>query len=69
MEVRISGKALANGAIDDPIQAVNLSSKQKPEGVTASTGETRYRLTYKNKQKVCKVLLCTAANLYWQVVI
>lgn len=39
MEVRMSGKALGNGAIGDRIKVMNLKSRKKLEGVVTSAGE------------------------------
>lgn len=44
MEVRMTGKALANGAVGEIIQVMNLSSKQKLEGIITSTGEVQINL-------------------------
>lgn len=39
MEVRTSGKALSHGSVGERIRVVNLSSKQKLEGVVTESGE------------------------------
>lgn len=44
MEVRTTGKALANGAIGDRIAVINLSSKQKLEGIITANGEIQIDL-------------------------
>lgn len=41
MEVRMAGKALANGAIGDRISVLNIKSKQKREGIVTRKGEVR----------------------------
>jgi len=41
MEVRMSGKALAHGAVGDRIRVLNLSSKKKVEGTVTSSGDIR----------------------------
>lgn len=41
MEVRMAGEALAQGAAGDRIRVVNLSSKQKLEGVVTPSGEVK----------------------------
>lgn len=44
MQVRMSGKALANGAAGDRIQVMNVSSKRKLEGVVTASGEVRVEI-------------------------
>lgn len=44
MEVRMTGKALANGAVGDRIRVVNLASKKKREGVVTTNGEVKVDL-------------------------
>lgn len=44
MEVRMSGKALAHGAVGDRIRVLNLSSKKKIEGTVMPTGDIRVDL-------------------------
>lgn len=39
MEVRMEGKALANGALGERIKVMNLKSKQKLEGIITASGE------------------------------
>ena len=41
MEVRMSGKALANGAVGDRIKVMNIKSRQKLEGIVTSSGEVK----------------------------
>lgn len=41
MKVRMMGKALANGAIGDRIQVMNIKSRQKLEGVVTSSAEVQ----------------------------
>ncbi len=41
MQVRMAGKALANGAAGDRIQVQNVSSSRKLEGIITSSGEIR----------------------------
>lgn len=41
MQVRMSGKALANGAVGDRISVMNTSTKRKLEGVVAKDGTVR----------------------------
>lgn len=41
MEVRTSGKALAHGAVGERIRVLNISSKQKLEGIVTEDGEIR----------------------------
>jgi flagella basal body P-ring formation protein FlgA len=44
MEVRMTGKALANGAAGDIIKIENLSSKQQLEGTVTARGEIQINL-------------------------
>ena len=44
MEVRMTGKALTDGAIGEIIQVMNMSSKQKLEGIITSTDEIQINL-------------------------
>ena len=44
MQVRMAGKALANGAAGDRIAVQNMSSKRKLEGVVTASGEVRVAL-------------------------
>ncbi len=44
MEVRMVGKALANGAIGDRIKVVNIKSKKKREGIVTKNGEVKVDL-------------------------
>lgn len=41
MEVRMSGKALAHGAVGDRIRVLNLTSKKKVEGTVMPSGDIR----------------------------
>jgi flagella basal body P-ring formation protein FlgA len=41
MEVRMTGKALAHGAVGDRILVLNLKSKKKVEGTVTSSGDIR----------------------------
>lgn len=41
MQVRMDGKALANGAAGERIKVMNLKSKQKLEGVITASGEVK----------------------------
>ncbi len=44
MQVRVAGKALANGAAGDRIQVQNASTKRKLEGVVTASGEVRVEI-------------------------
>ena len=44
MEVRMTGKALAGGAIGDRIRVVNIKSKKKREGIITQSGEVKVDL-------------------------
>ena len=44
MQVRVAGKALANGAAGDRIQVQNASTKRKLEGVVTANGEVRVQI-------------------------
>lgn len=44
MQVRMSGKALAHGAIGDRIAVQNMASKQKLEGIVIAAGEIRVEI-------------------------
>jgi len=44
MQVRMEGKALANGAVGERIKVMNLKSKQKLEGVVTSTGVVKVEI-------------------------
>ncbi len=41
MQVRVDGKALANGSVGDRIRVMNIKSKQKLEGVITASGEVK----------------------------
>lgn len=44
MQVRVAGKALANGAVGDRIRVQNASTKRKLEGVVTASGEVRVEI-------------------------
>jgi len=44
MEVRMTGKALASGAIGDRIRVMNIKSRQKREGIITPQGEIQIQL-------------------------
>jgi len=44
MQVRMEGKALANGAVGERIKVMNLKSKQKLEGIVTSSGVVKVEI-------------------------